>query len=662
MSKPKTLADLNLEQLDKVNQYSEAHKKDFVQVFFKPDPKQIVSQRVGAFYDVQPSKTLGGFHTAETCKMNAAIEANRQVDYESPTKFSKEPKLNYLTVNGDFAGDPNFFLTAEQISSAVESPLSRKSVSQTPYSVEITGYIAAQKPGTYRVVLGDQIPPKNLLVWIGNNASKTYRKENAIFSVENLQTINDKTIDLTTGVYTPFRMQYSVDKTEIAVINMIRDLNNMAIVMFSPMIASQNKLHYYSITPSEHDSLFTCSIYKDSELSKENAKRSTKRLTTLWSQNLPKGTSFVGLDDFGQLCAYSKDFVKTSLAGLNLNVPSNGGYKMVINESSPLLQIDYGNNKFFTIFNGENVNLDNAQQNANWAFPNNVLGKVMKNSTTLIMDNKVIPREILSSTKPFVSGGSKIALVMQNDILSLLKSDEDNIEFYTAEPDIKMNKLYYGSMYPNNKYLKEVSPSLQSYVGIPNYNVYPSMFPNKDAQMDEIACGACDNDPTCKQYYKVTSAKDGEKCFKPKDTPVFLPKQPNSDFDDSTLYIKAPKIFHQSDVNKRNVYNDAIYVVNGYDYTGESRFSKYTVEQDKVVEEHTPGPEGTSYVAQLINTVAKRTNGTMPITKPIEENPMVSGVVETFESKEEEDDKNQLYFAGALAMASLLVGAFLISK
>ena len=222
-----------------------------------------------------------------------------------------------------------------------------------------------------------------------------------------------------------------------------------------------------------------------------------------------------------------------------------------------------------------------------------------------------------------------------------------------------MNKLYYGSMYPNNKFLKEVSTSLQSFVGIPNYNVFPGMFPEKDAQMDEIECKACDTDPTCKQYYKVSSAKNGEKCFKPKESPMFLPKQPNSDYDDSALYMKTPKIFHQSDVNKRNVYNDAIYVVNGYDYTDESRFSKYTVEQDKVVEEHTPGPEGTSYVAQLINTVTKRTDGTTKITKPIEENPMVSGVVETFELK---DEDNQIYIAGALAIGTLLVGAFLISK
>lgn len=660
MSKPQSLADLNLEQLDKVNNYSEAHKKDFVQVFFKPDAKQIVSQRVGAFYDVQPSKTLGGFHSAETCKMNAAIEANRQVDYESPAKFSKEAKLNYLTVNGDFLGDPNFFLTAEQISSAIESPQTRQFPSQKPYSVEVTGFIAAQKPGSYRVVIGDQIPPKNLLVWIGNNASKTYRKENAIFSVENLQTINDKTIDLTTGVYTPFRMQYSVENKEISVLNMIRDLNNKAIVMFSPTIDSKGKLHYYSLTPSEHDSLFTCSIYKDSELSKENVKKTTKRLTTLWSQNLPQGTAFVGLDDFGQLCAYTKDFVKTSIAGLNLNVPSNGDYKLVLSESSPLLQIDYGNNKFFTIFSGQNVNVDNAQINSDWAFPNIVLGKEIKNTTTLVMDNKVIPQEIILSTKPLVSVGSKIALVIKNDILSLVKSDEDNIEFYTAEPDIKMNKLYYGSMYPNNKFLKEVSPSMQSFIGVPNYNVYPGMFPNKDAQMDEVACDACDNDPTCKQYYKVNSAENGEKCFKPKEAPVFLPKQPNSEYDDSTLYMKTPKIFHQADINKRKVYDDAIYVVNGYDYTGESRFSKYTVEQDKVVEDHTPGPEGTSYVAKLINTVSRRTTGTTKITKPIEENPMVSGVVETFLSKEDED--KQIYFAGALAIGTLLVGAFLISK
>jgi hypothetical protein len=56
--------------------------------------------------------------------------------------------------------------------------------------------------------------------------------------------------------------------------------------------------------------------------------------------------------------------------------------------------------------------------------------------------------------------------------------------------------------------------------------------------------------------------------------------------------------------------------------------------------------------------VSKRTNGTTKITKPIEENPMVSGVVESFELETD----NQNYIAGALAIGTLLVGAFLISK
>ena len=193
-------ATRNLKYLEDIKNYNETHEKDFKQVFFKPNAENIKSSQVGVFIkdiygneSVKPTYTVPGYHTRDSCEMNTALYANSVIDYNSPINY--KPGVKMVSVAGDFANSPNYFLTA--------SPTTDLSNS----SVEITGFIAAQKPGNYTVA--ERVFPKNVLIWIGNNATKTYRKENAQFVVENGIKVKNQGFSMVVGEYTPFRIQAS---------------------------------------------------------------------------------------------------------------------------------------------------------------------------------------------------------------------------------------------------------------------------------------------------------------------------------------------------------------------------------------------------------------------------------------------------------------------
>ena len=112
----KRIAERNLKYLDDIKKYNETHEKDFKQVFFKLDPNYIKSSQVGIFSkdiygneQVNPVRTIPGYHTQESCKMNTAGYANSKIDYNS-TNYTPGVKID--KVEGDFNNSPNYFLNA----------------------------------------------------------------------------------------------------------------------------------------------------------------------------------------------------------------------------------------------------------------------------------------------------------------------------------------------------------------------------------------------------------------------------------------------------------------------------------------------------------------------------------------------------------------------
>ena len=77
-------------------------------------------------------------------------------------------------------------------------------------------------------------------------------------------------------------------------------------------------------------------------------------------------------------------------------------------------------------------------------------------------------------------------------MLALLASSRITRDFYTAEPDIKMNKLFYASTFDGNKFLREVPKSLQT--NSDTYTKYSDMYPsNPDfPETDSTADNNCE--------------------------------------------------------------------------------------------------------------------------------------------------------------------------
>jgi hypothetical protein len=628
----KFLTDLNLKNLQDIEDYKRAHNQDFSQVFFKFDPDNIKSERVGVFIKdtnnqdrVQPFKIMPGLHTEETCKLNTATTAKSTIDYQSPNVFSAgNPGLKYTIVSGDFAGNPNYFLSAKQVSTETVDPVARKSMTPSDkVSIEVFGYIAAEKPGMYRVNFNNKTPPKHMLVWVGNNALKTYRKENALFVIENnvLTKLNSK-VNLVTGEYTPFRMQYTFSEPEVSVVDLLLNDDNYPIRIFATS-KTENNLFYYSLKPHSFANHYECSIYKGNELGKfiteDNVSSGAQQIIKVFEKSVPNQTSFIALDLVGNLWAYDSNNNKLEMV---IDLQHCGNKCKAIN-----FQFNFNENT--------DVGVPTVKNNL-WErslAPGKYIKQIMTNQTEQV-DDKRISKDRINESTPYVSENYKFMFTLTTassgeKSLVLYASVADDRTFYTTEPDIKMNKLFYASTFLRNKYLKEVPAELKTTATSTSYSVYREMYPDTTDKSTEIdcntGCGA-----TCEYYYKVTDSNNATKCYtQGAKTPTFFPRQPETEYQTSDLYIKNP-VIHVGNSEKDDVYNSTHYIPSGYDYSAERGFSDYPVEQKPLTAADVPGPEGTSYVTELINRVHESTTGRKKISNPIEMKPMVAGKIENF--------------------------------
>jgi hypothetical protein len=617
----------NLTYLEDIKNYIETHKKDFKQVFFKPTPNHVKSSRVGVFIkdiygneQVTPVYQAPGYHTKDSCELNTAIYANSTIDYNSPTNYV--PGVKQVVVKGDFANSPNYFLTG--------SPASTEDAN---VSVEITGYIVADVPGNYQVVYPFT---QNALVWVGNNAVKTYRKENTNFIVDNGVKTKNYSFKMVAGEYTPFRIQYSgnaqIDYTQIWL-----STRNNKITKFATN-ASENNLYYYSLTASDKANLYKCDIYKGSELQKYKSD-AKQQVNLVWSTPLAENTDFVFLDMVGNLSAYDSNYEKINSIQFpqypKINQLKAASYRLKLYQRNlqPLCIKDAQNvvTPIITIANLNTV------KNNEWAKSQNPMINVMSNRTEQVGDKR-ISIDRISESNPLFSNNFRYKLCIMRDkvgnkILALLASTVDRRSFYTAEPDLKMNKLFYASTYPENKFLREVPADLQT-----NGNTYikfSDKHPLTPGNFTTIADSNCEKQCNstlgCNYFYKVMDAAGATSCLIPQNNePVYyLPKQPDSQYISSELNIKN-KIIQTGNKDTDAVYNEAKYIANGYADTVNLRFADYHIERKVLSKSDTPGPEGTSYVRELQNSVLQRTNGTKPISLTNINNPMNAGKIENF--------------------------------
>jgi hypothetical protein len=416
----------------------------------------------------------------------------------------------------------------------------------------------------------------------------------------------------------------------MSVLNLIYNKENYPIEVFGTNI-SENNLFFYSLTPTARPSYYDCNIYKG-EVLKEKNSEDVQQVIKVWSMDLPEGTDSVRLDMVGNLCAYdAAEFNKIGGPLVQMDNTVAKPCNLVLDDTlrTPLY-----------IMNGTsktNVTLDDITTvtvpNDKWKR----LGvkKSLSNISASEGVNKVISVDKITETVPMISENFKFKVQIMQDpvgkkMLVLLASVADNRIFYTVEPDIKTNKLFYASTFANNKYLKEVPSELKDYANSTSYSMYTGYYPNSEIELEDISC----NGPKNKNYYyKVSDSNNVESCLQPTNTgtnPLFLPKQPESKYKSSTLYMKNPKI-DTKDAAKNSIYNQTSYIPNGFDHQIELGFKSYPVEKDPLRVSDVPGPQGTSYVAELINKISISTSGQQKIYDPIEMKPMIAGKIENFE-------------------------------
>ena len=625
----------NIKYLDDIKNYNDAHESDFKQVFFEPNPRQIKSSQVGVFLkdiygenQVKPVAQIPGEHTQYSCKLNAAIYANSVIDYNSPTNYF--PGIHGVKVNGDFANSPNFFLTPN-LPPAVEG--------QT-FSAELSGYIAAQKPGTYKVSSGMiAFLKKNALIWVGNNALRTFRKENAQFVVENGVQKKNESFAMVAGEYTPFRIQFSGDamfdyKTQPIWVNG----DGHPISTFARN-KNENDLYFYSITPSER-SYYKCDIYKGSELYKYKS-TAKQQVKLVWQKELDEKTQYVFLDMIGDLCAYDSNYNKINNITDLKNPASKAKYKLKLypnNENNYPLCIKYPDDTIVPIT--ERIEDLETVTNEEWAQTPNPMMSDMLNKEEQV-GNKKISVDRISESKSLFSTNFKYKLCIMRDrsqkkILGLLASTSATSEFYTVEPDLKMNKLFYASTYPENKFLREVPANLQA-----NSNTYTTYREThslvsgytETASSETNTCEKqCNDIASCTHVYQVSNdtANTTTKCLiSSNPVPIFLPKQPGSAYVLSDLKIKNKKI-QTGDATKDAIYNATTFIPNGYADNTNLMFADYRVETNVLSKTDTPGAFGTDYIVELRNNVSQTTNGGRPISITNINNPMNAGKIEKF--------------------------------
>lgn len=622
-------SETNIRYLGDTRNYNDTHERDFKVVFFKPSPIQVKSASAGAFVkdiygneQVMPVYQVPGDHTRASCELNTAIYANSQIDYNSPTKYV--PGVNQVEVKGDFANSPNYFLAPPT------------TVQSSDVSVEITGYIAADAPGNYTVI---EVHPftKNALIWVGNNALKTYRKENALFCVENGVKTKNHPFKMVAGEYRPFRIQYSRNTEQLDYKNLWNN-NGSKITTFATN-ANENNLFYYSLTPSVNTNYYKCNVYKGSDLQKYKSD-AKQQVTIVWNTSLNDNTEYVFLDMVGNLCEYDSIYDKLNTIkferypNINQNIRSRYKLKLYQRNLQPLCIKD--NSDIVTpIITIPNLN---TVMNEEWAKSPNPMIDVMSNEEQSV-NNKMISKDRITESNPLFSKNFRYKLCIMRDkagkkILALLASSRTTSEFYTAEPDIKMNKLFYASTFVGNKFLREVPTELQTISD--TYTKYSDMYPLSNQNNLKLTnTNNCEQECNygCNYFYKVTNATTGlTQCLisQQNDNSItYLPKQPDSAYSTSELNVKN-KTIQTGDASKDNMYKTTKYVANGYEDGVNAGYSSFRIETNVVKNTDTPGPYGTSYVVESQNNVSQTTNSSRPISITNINKSMNAGKIENF--------------------------------
>jgi hypothetical protein len=527
-------------------------------------------------------------HTNESCKLNASLlqSANKWSEQKNINKWPSSQKskgLSYNTVSGYFGTNVKYFLGQKPDAKGMATDFSAAANTNNttnPYSIEWYGFFKPTITGNWTYTINST---KNNFLWLGDVAVNDFTYSTAQLTTGKTQTF---TFNCNKGRLYPIRIQCGfVNQGDVFSLTITDPngstpaFNDVFVTYFNgDGTVFEKSMMYYSLSDSGTPGLYNCFVSSQAigDVPKFKTQPSSYTFKTVW-QLLKDGDP--GLSEYNTFQFVAKknqgddDESKTG----TLSVSTNGG-SVISSISDP--------NTLTPILFNEPVNLsldDNGQlssdslninyapnivasSNADWiafASANNIpssISDVSQLDTNIYPNNRIVAGTVIlispsGKYKLELSANGNLVLKTSNSACPTVSDDSiyysgtnDNSHYiYRVDADEKLDKMFIASnksstLIPisyDNPAFKPSSLTADDYNKYDNY--YPDDITGAVAQ-SEIQCKtACKSDPDCKYIYSYNSAGTNY-CLKKSDGHLpkqLIPKQPTSNIQSSTLYVRG---------------------------------------------------------------------------------------------------------------------------
>ena len=595
-----TQANVNLINNQSNRNYQESNDPNYRFVNFF-NLKEAVNYKIGAINDTKninfsSSIPIQGNQNIESCKLNATTLYNQinSIDYASSSNYNKgiidcvkvAGRMNEGgSVNVDyFLQDdasfsyydfkelvPNVIPNADPNADPNAAPISNIN------SVELFGYIVAPASGNYSLNIKPDFDSslEFVIAWIRNNAENSYRETNTTFKTYGMRS----PIYLTKGVFVPIRIQFISTSGISAFPFEISDDRGYTVSEYYSLKSDKKKKQVVFSLTKNPDATNSCNIYTEGNIEKyginkpiyETGKESNNiEVRELKRWNLSNTTETVGLDNIGNLVEYDANNVV-------INTIISSGF---VPNKNPIINNSFTYDLYLTVDNTNNIKLRRWYRNGTstssnitaFPLPNPVSNPDWNRYSTSVLSGS----ERITVSNPIVSPRKWYLLILVKDATStslvLYGSNLASNNFYGLNVDNKLGKTFYANKNGSQQYLREVPKELLSYSSTSMYGAYPNYYPLPDGTYTEgktTDCRTeCNSDQNCTHTYNVDDSA-GTKCLLSSGSVIYAPKQSNTPYTKSTLYVKGQtlNINNMTDKSFQNVKSELGSITGFNNYT-----------------------------------------------------------------------------------------------
>jgi hypothetical protein len=563
--------------------------------------KEVTNYKIGAINDTKninftSSVPIQGNQTIESCKLNATTLYNKinSIDYTSSSNYNKgvidcvkvAGRMNEGgSVNVDYFSQDDAVFSFYDFKELVPNvdlnvdPNADPNVDPNANinSVELFGYIVAPASGNYSLNIKPEFDSslELVLAWIRNSAENSYRETNTTFKKNGLRS----PIYLTKGVFVPIRIQFiSTAGISVFPFTISDDKGHTISDYYSLKSDKKKKQVVFSLTRNP-DTTTSCNMYTEGNIENyginksvyETGKESNNiEVRELKRWNLSNTTETVGLDTLGNLVEYDVN-------NIVINTIISSGF---VPNQNPIINNAFTYDLYLTVDNTNNIKLRRWYRNRTstssnrtvFPLPNPVTNPDWNRYSTSVLSGS----DRITVSNPIVSPRKWYLLILVKSATStslvLYGSNLASTNFYGLNIDNKLGKTFYANKNASQQYLREVPKDLLSYSSTSMYATYSNYYPLPDntytGGKTQNCRTECNSDPNCTHTYNVNDTA-GTKCLLSSEPVIYAPKQSNTPYTQSTLYVKGQtlNINNMTDKSFQNVRSENGSITGFNDYT-----------------------------------------------------------------------------------------------